>query len=136
MKRRLFVLLNRAVNAVVRWRKPDRFRGAPVLLLTTTERQSGRRRTVPLLFVRDGDDYVVAASNGGADWEPAWWLNLQADPRGEVEVGGRRVAVRAAAVEGEERATLWKRLSEALDVYDGYQAKVRRQIAVVRLTPA
>ena len=66
-----------------------RFRGGDVVLLTHRGRRSGRTFTTPLLHVRDGDDIVVTASNGGVDAEPQWWLNLQADPYGEVEVRGR-----------------------------------------------
>ena len=136
VKRRAYVLLNRAVNAVVRRLNLKRFRGAPVLYLTTTGRKSGQRRTVPLLYVRDGDSWVVAASNGGADWTPAWWLNLQASPDDAVvEVDGRTVAVDGAEVGEDERSVWWDRLNETLPVFDGYQAKVRRQIAIVRLTP-
>ena len=136
MKRSAFVLLNRGVNAIVRRLRLSRFRGGDLLFLTTTGRRSGEPKTVPLLYVRDGDDYVAAASNGGADWEPAWWLNLQKDPRGTVEAGGQRVAVTATEVEGPDRDALWARLSAQLDAYDGYQEKVRRRIAVVRLSPS
>ena len=62
---------------------------------------------------------MVAASNGGADWTPAWWLNLQAMGKGTVEVEGRRVSVRADEVSGAERERLWARLNETLDVFDG-----------------
>ncbi len=136
MKRRLFVLVNRAVNRVVRALGLRSFRGGQLLHLTTVGRRSGKERTVPLLFVRDGSDYVVAASNGGADWEPAWWLNLQAAPHGTVTVGKERVEVTGAAVDDADRERLWKQLSDRLDAYDGYQEKVRRRIQLVRLHPA
>ena len=138
MKRRAYVLLNRTVNAIVRRLRLRRFRGAPVLYLTTTGRKSGQRRTVPLLYLRDGDSWIVAASNGGADWQPAWWLNLQAAAPGTatIEVEGRTVAVVGAEVGEDERPALWARLNEVLPVFDGYQAKVGRRIAVVRLSPA
>ena len=135
MKRTAFVLLNRAVNAVVRRTGLRTFRGAPVLHLTTTGRKTGRSRTVPLAHVRDGDAWIVAASNGGADWEPGWWLNLQAGGTGTVEVGGRRCAVRGEEVTGPARDEAWRRLGDQLPLYDGYQRKVRRRIAVVRLVP-
>src|SRR4051794_5555195 len=75
------------------------FRGGALLLLPHTGRPSGRTYTTPALYVRDGDDSVIAASNGGIDVEPQWWLNLQADPRGAVEIGGRRTPIVAAAVD-------------------------------------
>ena len=137
MRRRAFVLLNRTVNRVVMRLGVRRFRGAEVLHLTTTGRKSGQSRTVPLAFVPDeaGRGWVVAASNGGADWEPGWWLNLQANGSGVVSIGGHRAPVRGEELDGAEREGGWRRLQEQLAVYDGYQQKVRRKIAVVRLTP-
>jgi F420H(2)-dependent quinone reductase len=114
----------------------NRFRGGHVVLVTCRGRVSGQPRTTPLIHVRDGEDVVVAASNGGIDTEPQWWLNLRAHPRGEVEVRGRRWAVTAAEVDGPERDRLWAALMTHFDGYDGYQAKVSRRIAVVRLSPA
>jgi deazaflavin-dependent oxidoreductase (nitroreductase family) len=136
MKRTFFVALNRTVNAVVRKLGLSRFRGGNLLYLTTTGRTSGKTRTVPLLYVHDGDDLVVAASNGGADWQPGWWLNLQAHPEGVVKVVDRELRVTAKEEDGPERDVLWARLMDQNRAYDGYQEKVRRRIAVVRLTPA
>jgi F420H(2)-dependent quinone reductase len=114
----------------------NRFRGGDVVLVTCRGRRSGQPRTTPLLHVRDGADLVVAASNGGIDAEPQWWLNLQADPSGEVEVRGRRWAVTATEVDDADRSRLWAALMARCDAYDGYQARVSRRIAVVRLSPA
>ncbi|MGY1696567.1 nitroreductase family deazaflavin-dependent oxidoreductase [Geodermatophilus sp. SYSU D00814] len=114
----------------------NRFRGGDVVLLTHRGRRSGRTLTTPLLHVRDGDDLVVAASNGGVDAEPQWWLNLQADPRGEVEVRGRRWPVVATAADDADRGRLWQALMDRCPTYDDYQAKVSRRIALVRLSPA
>ena len=135
MKRRLMVVVNRVVNRIVRLTGTKRFRGARLLYLTTVGRKSGKLRTVPLAFVRDDEDYVVAASNGGSDWEPGWWLNLQSEPQATIEVDGTEVPITARAVEHDDRDRLWQRLSDQLDTYDGYQSKVRRQIALVRLQP-
>jgi deazaflavin-dependent oxidoreductase (nitroreductase family) len=111
------------------------FRGGDVVLLTHTGRRSGKTFTTPALYVRDGDDYVVAASNGGIDAEPQWWLNLQADPRGAVEIGGRRTAVRASQVGEADRQRLWDALMARCPTYDDYQAGVSRRISLVRLSP-
>ncbi|MGY1754835.1 nitroreductase/quinone reductase family protein [Blastococcus sp. SYSU D01042] len=116
-------------------RLANRFRGGDVLMLTHTGRRSGQVHTTPVAYVRDGEDLVVAASNGGIDAEPQWWLNLQADPRCTVEVRGRRIDVVAAEVEEPERSRLWGLLNANIATYDAYQASVRRRIAVVRLTP-
>jgi deazaflavin-dependent oxidoreductase (nitroreductase family) len=135
MPRSLMVLANRCVNRVIRLFGIKRFRGARLLFLTTVGRKSGKSRTVPLAFVRDGEDYVVAASNGGSNWEPAWWLNLQAKPEATIEVDGADVAITGSVVDDADRDRLWQRLSEQLDTYDGYQSKVSRRISLVRLTP-
>jgi deazaflavin-dependent oxidoreductase (nitroreductase family) len=81
LERRLMVMVNRVVNCILRLTGMQSFRGARILYLTTIGRKSGKLRTVPLVFVRDDGDYVVAASNGGSDWQPAWWLNLQSRPQ-------------------------------------------------------
>ena len=137
MRRSAFVLLNRAVNLGVVRLGLRRFRGGDLLHLTTTGRKSGQRRTVPFLHVPDpaGRGWVVAASNGGADWEPGWWLNLQGTGSGVVSVDGRQTSVRGEELDGTEREEAWRRLNEQLPAYEGYQGKVRRRIAVVRLTP-
>ena len=109
------------------------FRGGPILLLTTRGRKSGRPRTTPLLYVRDGDAFVVVASNGGMDWEPAWWLNLQANPSGQVQAGPRALRVRAERVGPDDRVGLWTRLTRMYPGYEGYQRRVSREIALVRL---
>src|SRR4051812_40810689 len=111
------------------------FRGGDLLLLTHTGRKSGRTFTTPVLYVRDGDDWVIAASNGGIDREPQWWLNLQADPRGAVEVGGRWTPTVAAEVDEADRQRLWDALMARCPLYDDYQASVSRRISLVRLTP-
>jgi deazaflavin-dependent oxidoreductase (nitroreductase family) len=114
----------------------NRFRGGDVLLLTHRGRTSGRSYTTPVLHVRDGDDFVAAASNGGIDAEPQWWLNLQADPHGVAEVRGHRTEVVAEPVDEVDRPRLWAALMAKCPTYDAYQAKVRRRITLVRLRPA
>jgi deazaflavin-dependent oxidoreductase (nitroreductase family) len=135
MKRRIFVQVNRVVNAVVRRLRLRRFRGADLLYLTTTGRKSGKSRTTPLLYLEDGDRWLVVASNGGADWEPGWWLNLQAGSGGTVEVDGVQTPVAGAEITGPEREALWQRLNEQVFDYESYQRKVSRRLAVVALTP-
>jgi deazaflavin-dependent oxidoreductase (nitroreductase family) len=111
------------------------FRGGQVLLLDHRGRRSGKGYTTPVAYARDGEDYVVAASNGGIDREPQWWQNLQAEPRTTIEVRGRRVEVEARLVDDADRARLWDALNDNLDTYDAYQASVSRRIAVIRLSP-
>src|SRR6478735_4115171 len=78
------------------------------LILRTTGRRSGQPRKTPLSYTKDGDTYVVIASDGGSPRDPDWYLNLQADPDADVEVGGRRAHVRAETVSGDERDRLWR----------------------------
>jgi F420H(2)-dependent quinone reductase len=107
--------------------------GAPVLLLNTVGRKSGKPRTTPLLYLADGDDYAIVASNGGAPKHPAWWLNLRERPEATVEVGGRKARVRAEEAGPEEKARLWPKLVEMYPSYADYQKKTKREIPVVVL---
>jgi deazaflavin-dependent oxidoreductase (nitroreductase family) len=113
--------------------------GSPVLLLGTTGRKSGHKRTTVLLYLEDGGRYVIVASNGGTAKHPVWWLNLQADPEATVEVGvevgGRKIHVRATEARGEEKARLWQRLVRMYPSYEDYQKRTDREIPVVVLEP-
>jgi F420H(2)-dependent quinone reductase len=108
---------------------------APVLLLTTTGRKSGQKRTAPVVYLDDGDRYVVIGSNAGHARVPAWSLNLKADSDAEIEVGRRRIKVRARVAEGEERAELWRRSNEQYGGFDDYEARTDREIALFVLEP-
>jgi deazaflavin-dependent oxidoreductase (nitroreductase family) len=112
-----------------------RFDRAPVLLLTTTGRKSGQPRTVPVVYLDDGERLVVIGSNAGHSNEPAWSLNLKASPAAEVEVGRKRHKVRARIAEGEERADYWRRHNEQFCGFDRYQARTDRDIALFVLEP-
>jgi deazaflavin-dependent oxidoreductase (nitroreductase family) len=109
--------------------------GLPILLLTTTGRKTGKQRTTPLLFIRDGDDIVVVASNGGMDWFPAWWLNLQSDPAAVIQIGGERRAVTATKADPQRRAQLWPKLTGPYPAYLKYEARTAREIPLVILHP-
>lgn len=110
-------------------------RGAPVFLLITRGRKSGAARTAPLIYLQDGADYVLVASKGGMSHHPAWYLNLEANPDCEVEIGRQRLPMRARRVSDAEKAELWPRLLEVYPDYDDYQARTTRNIPVIRLTP-
>jgi F420H(2)-dependent quinone reductase len=107
----------------------------PLLLLNTIGRKSGKKRTTPLLYVVNGEDFVIIASKGGAPTQPAWYLNLKANPDVTVEVGERKVRVRAEEVAGEEKARLWQKMSEIYPTYDDYQKKTEREIPLLVLHP-
>jgi deazaflavin-dependent oxidoreductase (nitroreductase family) len=110
------------------------WRGAKILLLTTTGRKSGEERTTPLIHERDGDRWVVIASKGGAPDHPAWYKNLEADPEATIEVEDETVPVVATTAEADERARLWSLLTESWPAYDDYQGRTEREIPVVVLT--
>jgi len=111
-----------------------RFVGAPALLLTVTGRKSGQPRTVPLLYMKDGDDFIIVASKGGDPKHPTWYLNLEANPDALVEIGSTKVRVRATRVSAEEKAELWPRIVKAYRGYEEYQKKTERDIPVIRLS--
>src|SRR5215213_8548206 len=108
---------------------------APVLLLTTTGRRSGEKRTAPVVYLQDGERMVVINTNAGNAKVPAWSLNLEADPNAEVEVGRRRTPVRARVAEGEERAELWRSHNEQYAGFDEYDAELDREPKVIVLEP-
>jgi deazaflavin-dependent oxidoreductase (nitroreductase family) len=112
--------------------------GVPTLLLRTTGRRSGEVRTNGLVYARDGADYLVVASKGGADKPPAWLLNLQAKPEVEIQIGRERQHARSRVVEPSDPdyARLWKIVNENNgDRYTAYQKLTSRPIPVVALTP-
>lgn len=107
----------------------------PVLLLTTTGRKSGQLRTAPVLYLADGERFVVINTNAGNQKTPAWSLNLRANPEATVDVKGRRTEVRARIAEGEERAELWRRSMEQYSGWDFYESKLDREVGVFVLEP-
>jgi deazaflavin-dependent oxidoreductase (nitroreductase family) len=110
------------------------WQGTKTLLLTTTGRRSGEPRELPLIYGRHGDDYVVVASKGGAPVHPGWYLNLEANPEVEVQVGAERFRARARTATAEERPELWRIMTAEWPAYDQYQTKTDREIPVVVIT--
>jgi deazaflavin-dependent oxidoreductase (nitroreductase family) len=105
-----------------------------MLLLSTTGRHSGKSHTVPLLYLRDGDELVVIASWGGRDQHPEWYLNLMARPQAMVQVTRFRLEVHATTADPQRRALLWPLVLQAYDGYRSYQERTNREIPVVILT--
>lgn len=113
--------------------------GVPTLLLRTTGRRSGQTRTNGLVYARDGDDYLVVASNGGADRPPAWLHNLRANPNVEVQIRRERRKGSARVIEPSDPdyERLWKIVNENnRDRYSAYQKQTTRPIPVIAVTPA
>ncbi|HKV21996.1 MAG TPA: nitroreductase family deazaflavin-dependent oxidoreductase [Mycobacterium sp.] len=109
----------------------------PTLLLHTVGAKTGELRTNSLTYARDGDDYLIVASNGGSPRSPGWYHNLKADPNVEINVGPKRFAVTAQPVlPGDaDRERLWKIVTKFNKAYPEYQKKTKRAIPIVRLTP-
>jgi proline iminopeptidase len=110
------------------WRK-----GTTILLLTTTGRTSGEKRTVPLIYVEDGQRYVIIASKGGAPEDPGWYKNLAKTPEVELQVKGEVFRARARKAEGDERVRLWPKATASWPDYDEYAKRTAREIPVVVL---
>lgn len=107
----------------------------PVLLLTTTGRKTNKQRTVPLLYLADGDDVVLVASNGGATKHPTWWLNLESNSEAQIQVRSIKQRVRAEKASAEEKQRLWPLLVAMYPGYKRYQEITTRDIPVVILRP-
>jgi deazaflavin-dependent oxidoreductase (nitroreductase family) len=110
--------------------------GLPVLLLRTIGCKTGAERTAALVYLKDGDNLVVVASNGGSDKHPGWFFNIQKNATVGVQVGRQRMRMRARIADDKERARLWPLVNQTnSNRYDGYQAKTKRQIPLVILSP-
>jgi deazaflavin-dependent oxidoreductase (nitroreductase family) len=111
--------------------KEGMFKGAPILLLTTTGARTGKTYTTPLAYTRDGERVVIIASKGGAPTNPAWFHNLVANPAITVEVGAEKFEARATVAEGEERDRLYDAQAAIMPGFAEYQRKTNRRIPVV-----
>jgi len=110
-------------------------RGLPVLLLTTTGRKSGKSRTVPLGYLKDGATYVIIASYAGQPKNPAWFFNLQDHPEATIQVKRLEMRVNAETANPEKRGELWARLMQVAPGYANYQERTDREIPMVILHP-
>lgn len=109
--------------------------GVSTLVLATTGRRTGTARRTCLIYGTAGDEFVVVASKGGADEDPAWFKNLRAEPSVGVQVGTRRFTALARVASPAERALHWPRMAEIFPLYDEYARKTDREIPIVLLTP-
>jgi deazaflavin-dependent oxidoreductase (nitroreductase family) len=114
----------------------NKMAGQPLLYLHTVGAKSGQPRTAAVMAFAEGDDtWLVVASRGGTAGNPSWLHNIAAHPdRIQVEIDGRKAAVTASTLSGEERTGAWKRLTTSQPRFSGYEAKTDREIPVVRLT--
>jgi deazaflavin-dependent oxidoreductase (nitroreductase family) len=114
-------------------RSGHKWNGRQTLLLITRGRKSGKLRRTALLYGRDGDRYLLVASNGGARDHPLWYLNLTAHPEVQVQVGADRFTARARTAGAEEKPRLWRVMTAIWPDYDRYQKRTSRDIPVVIL---
>jgi deazaflavin-dependent oxidoreductase (nitroreductase family) len=105
----------------------------PFMMLTTTGRKTGLRRTTPVLYLQDGTGVIVVASFGGNDMHPAWYLNLEQFPEAEVIVKGEHRRVLARKLSPEEKKVIWPRLVQLYPQFETYRQRTRREIPLMRL---
>ena len=111
------------------------FEGAPVLLLHSKGARSGEERVNPMMYLADGDRYLVFASAAGADRNPAWYHNLVAHPAAAIEVGDDRLEVHAVELHGAERDAKYAVQAERYPGFAEYERKTTRKIPVLALVP-
>lgn len=107
----------------------------PILLLTTFGRKSGKPFTNPVVYIKDGQDYLVSATNGGSHTDPGWYLNLKTRPEAKIEVGDTTFNVQATIAESEERTRLYEQFKAASSNFVKYEKSTSRVLPVIRLTP-
>jgi deazaflavin-dependent oxidoreductase (nitroreductase family) len=133
---RLVTGFHEAVFRVSNGRVGNKGFGMPVVMLTTTGRKSGKRRTTMLTSpTQDGEGIVLVASYGGDDRHPAWFLNLRDNPEVEVTMRGQTRPMRARVASSEEKAELWPRVVAAYRGYGQYQKRTERDIPLVIVEP-
>jgi deazaflavin-dependent oxidoreductase (nitroreductase family) len=108
-------------------------KGVGTLFLVSTGRKTGATRRNALFYIEDGSNFVVVASNAGAETDPAWWKNVQTTPDAAIELGRRTVPIRARRADPVETERLWPLLVAANPDYETYRATATRDIPVVIL---
>ena len=133
--KRIFMRAHVFVYRATGGRVGHRLGPATTLLLTTIGRKTGKPRVTPITYFRDGDDYILVASNYGAPTDPLWWRNLQREPHAQIQVKGQQFTVVAAAATGDNQARLAEMAMRANPTYPAYLKKTTRAIPLVILHP-
>jgi deazaflavin-dependent oxidoreductase (nitroreductase family) len=107
--------------------------GPPMLLLDHVGAKSGKKRTIPLVYLADKDNFVIVASKGGHPRHPSWFHNLRANPDTTIQVGSRRIPVTAKVATAAQRRRLWPKVTDLYSGYSNYQNRTKRQIPLVIL---
>jgi len=132
---RALMAMNVFIYRLARGRLGSKMAGQSVLLLHTVGHKSGAAYITPINYYRDGEAYVVVASNWGKDSHPGWFYNLMHQGTTTIQVKDQTIRVRARQATGEEYARLWSTVTSLNDYYVGYQKQTKRQIPVIVLTP-
>ncbi len=133
---RTFMALGTYLYKISNGKIGGRIAGLEVLLLTTTGRKTGKKRTTPLGYFKDQQgSYIIIGSNAGFDTHPAWFLNLKRQPHVTIQVKDAQVEVDAEVAEPKTRNQLWAQLIKLAPFYDNYTKKTSREIPVVILHP-
>lgn len=103
----------------------NRFNGGPVALVTMIGKRSGKRRTLPLVFAKDGDRVILAASQGGMSSHPVWYHNLVANPEVEIQIGAKRMMMRVNEAKSSETNALWNKLDEIYPDFVEYRIRAK-----------
>ncbi|MGI0092447.1 MAG: nitroreductase family deazaflavin-dependent oxidoreductase [Nitrososphaerales archaeon] len=111
------------------------FEGSPLLLIHHKGARSGKSRVNPVMYLKDGDRYLVFASRGGADVNPDWFHNLKAHPEAQIEVGDDTIEVHVEEIRGPERDKLYARQASLYPQFADYQRKTKRIIPIIAFTP-
>jgi len=109
--------------------------GFPCLVLTTTGKKSGEKRQAAVIYGKHNNSYIIVASKGGSDTPPAWFVNLQANPRAHIQVKEKQMDVKMRVAAGAEHKLLWEMMAKVFPDYLAYQKKTTRKIPVVILDP-
>ncbi len=111
----------------------NRLTAMPVMLLTTVGSRTGKARTIPITYIKSGDNYVLTASNGGSDKNPSWFVNIQRNPEVSIRLRTKKIRASAVAADDVTRSLLWAQLISSSPRYAGYQRRTKRQIPMVIL---
>ena len=109
--------------------------GYPICLVTLVGRKTGRKRTIPLIHVPDGEDEILVGSQAGLDSDPAWTHSIRANPEVTITFDGRKRRFLARQIGDEEKRQIWPHLCSIYPAYDEYQARTDRNIPVFRCRP-
>lgn len=131
----IFVAINAFLIRLTGGRLGGRLGSQTVLLLHTTGRKSGKAYNTPISYYRDGNNYLVVASNWGKESHPAWYFNLKHQPHATIQVGAADIPVEAHDAEGSDYERLWKLVTGLNSQFVQYQKGLTRRIPIVILTP-